>query len=136
MTRQHLFTITSTDRVEQSDRCESLLASLEKHFRGAQTMSLSCYRAGSAIAELLIQLSDDQVFCLTIWQDVLDATPLSKEDIRVSHKEISLPDVADIFLLIFQLARRCQFQPSLCGEAETSFLLNFRKQEQADEPGH
>lgn len=136
MTSQHLFTITSTDRVGQSDRCESLLASLEKHFRGAQTMSLSCYRAGSAIAELLIQLSDDRIFCLTIWQDVLDATPLSKEDIRVSHKEISLPDVADIFLLIFQLARRCQFLPSLCGEAETSFLLNFRKQEQADEPGH
>ena len=128
MTCQHLFTITSTDRVEQSDHCESLLASLEKHFRGAQAMNLSCYRAGSAIAELLIQLSDDRIFCLTIWQDVLDATPLSKEDIRVSHKEISLPDVADILLLVLLIARSCQLVPSLSEDSGSSSLLCFSSQ--------
>lgn len=128
MTRQHLFTITSTDRIEQSDRCESLLASLEKHFRGAQAMNLCCYRAGSAIAELLIQQSDDQVFCLTIWQDALDALPLSKEDIRVSHKEISLPDVADILLLVLLIARSCQLVPSLSEDSGSSSLLCFSSQ--------
>ncbi|QJW54869.1 hypothetical protein HL670_01750 [Serratia plymuthica] len=86
---------------------------------------MTCYRAGGALTELIIDSGEGQPFCLTISEGPLDAPPVSSDDIRLAHKQISLPDVTDIIILVTTLARYAGLSPSFSVDGESSSLLEF-----------
>ena len=86
---------------------------------------MTCYRAGSALTELIIDSGEGQTFCLTICEGPLDGSPFSSDDIRLAHKQISLPDVTDIIILATTLAHYAGLSPSCSLDGESSSLLEF-----------
>lgn len=86
---------------------------------------MTCYRAGGALTELIIDFGEGQTFCLTIGEGSLDVPPFTSDDIRLTHKQISLPDVTDIIILVTTLARYAGLSPSGSGDGESSSLLEF-----------
>lgn len=86
---------------------------------------MTCYRAGGALAELIIDFGERQTFCLTIGEGPLDIPPFTSDDIRLTHKQISLPDVTDIIILVTTLARYAGLSPSFSVDGESSALLEF-----------
>ncbi len=71
---------------------------------------LTCYRAGCMV---------------TLWEGGLEVSPFSADDIRLAHKEICLPDIADILILVVKLAHHAGLSPSLSTDADSSSLLEF-----------
>lgn len=86
---------------------------------------MTCYRAGGALIELIISSGEGHTFCLTICEGPLDVAPFTSDDIRLAHKQISLPDVTDIIILATTLARYAGLSPSFSGDGESSALLEF-----------
>ncbi len=86
---------------------------------------MTCYRAGGALIELSIDSGEEQTFCITISEGPLDAPPFSSDDIRLAHKQISLPDVTDILILVTTLARYAGLSSSVSGDEDSSSLLEF-----------
>ncbi|WP_240353931.1 hypothetical protein [Pectobacterium brasiliense] len=86
---------------------------------------MTCYRAGGSLTELTIDSGKEQTFCLTICEGYLDVPPVSSDDIRLAHKQISLPDVTDIIILVTTLARYAGLSPSFSVDGESSSLLEF-----------
>ncbi|WP_258912668.1 hypothetical protein [Pectobacterium odoriferum] len=86
---------------------------------------MTCYRAGGTLTELIIDFGEEQTFCLTIGEGSLDVPPFTSDDIQLAHKQISLPDVTDIIILVTTLARYAGLSPSCSGDGESSALLEF-----------
>lgn len=86
---------------------------------------MTCYRAGGALTELMIDSRKGQPFCLTIGEGSLDVAPFTSDDIRLAHKQISLPDATDIIILVTTLARYAGLSPFFSVDGESSALLEF-----------
>lgn len=86
---------------------------------------MTCYRAGGALTELIIDSGEGLTFCLTIGEGSLDVAPFTSDDIRLAHKQISLPDVTDIIILVTTLARYAGLSPSFSVDGESTALLEF-----------
>lgn len=120
---KHLFPISSTNTLLETLCSRDVISSLVSYLSGAERLVLNCYRAGQAIAEMVVHFPDDRVFCLTIQEGHTDYSPLTKEDIRVSHMHIGLPDMADILVLITQLIRKCHFNLAINDDPTSASLM-------------
>ena len=126
MTRRfYYFDITQTDKIIAYKNSGSFMNNILTHLTPIRKIILTCYRAGGAVTELAIFHGNKKLFCLTIWEGPLNMTLLSPEDIRLEHKEVSLPDVADILILVTRIARHAGLLPSFPVETGTSSVLEF-----------
>ncbi len=75
------------------------------------------------MTELLFWNAKDVIFVLTICEYKLDVSSVTDDEIRVTHKVISLPDITDIMCLVTRLASHYQLQPSLSSDAESSVFV-------------
>ncbi|TCC09248.1 hypothetical protein E0L21_10550 [Kosakonia quasisacchari] len=123
--RKFLFDVTATDVIVRDDYNNAVVNDLMSHLTGIRRIVMTCYRAGSALTELIIDSGEGQTFCLTICEGPLDASPFSSDDIRLAHKQISLPDFTDIIILATTLAHYAGLSPSCSVDGESSSLLEF-----------
>ena len=123
--RPVLFYVTGSDAIVRDDYSARVVNDLTGHLTDMTKIIMTCYRAGGTVVELVIHCGDKSVFCLTIWEGELDVPPVSTDDIRVAHKEISLPDVTDIFILVTKLARYARLSPSFSTDPDSSSVLEF-----------
>ncbi|CAM7470723.1 Bacteriophage protein [Klebsiella variicola subsp. variicola] len=123
--RKILFGVTATDVIVRDDYNNAVVNDLMSHLTGIRRIVMTCYRAGGALTELIIDFGEGQTFCLTIGEGSLDIPPFTSDDIRLIHKQISLPDVTDIIILVTTLARYAGLSPSFSGDGESSALLEF-----------
>lgn len=123
--RKFLFGVTATDIIIRDDYNNAVVNDVMSHFSEIRRIVVTCYRAGGALTELMIDSGEGQTFCLTIFEGPLDAPPVSSDDIRLAHKQISLPDVTDIIILVTTLARYAGLSPSCSVDGESSSLLEF-----------
>lgn len=104
---------------------DAVVSSLLSVFSGITGIEVACYRAGRSVTELLVHREKHTSFCLTIWQGALSVPPVSEDDLRLSHKEISLPDTADVLILITTLVRRAGLVPALIQDPDSSVVMEF-----------
>ncbi len=123
--RKNLFGVTATGKIVGDDLSDVIVSDLAHHVPGITRLILSCYRAGCTVAELTLYGEDGDTFLLTVWEGGLDVAPFYPDDTRLKHKEISLPDVADILILVTKLARHAGLSPSLTADPTSSSLLEF-----------
>lgn len=123
--RKFLFGVTATDVIVRDDFSNAVVNDLLSHLTGIRRIVMTCYRAGGALIELSIDSGEEQPFCITISEGPLDAPPFSSEDNRLAHKQISLPDVTDILILVTTLARYVGLSSSVSGDEDSSSLLEF-----------
>lgn len=123
--RKFLFGVTATDVIVRDDYNNAVVNDVMSHLTGIRRIVMTCYRAGSALTELIIDFGEGQTFCLTIGEGSLDVAPFTLDDIRLAHKQISLPDITDIIILVTTLARYAGLSPSCSGDGESSSLLEF-----------
>jgi hypothetical protein len=120
-----LFDVTATDRIECNNYYETFIKNLSISLPRINRIVLTCYRAGNPITELIIYQEDEKLFCLTVWEGELDVTPVTADDIRVAHKEISLPDATDILIFVTKIARYLGLSPLLSADPCSSSVLEF-----------
>lgn len=120
--RPHLFSIGHSDTAIKDHYNEAIMNDLYPHFKDVNKIIMNNYRAGSAVTELVLHYKDGHVFTLTIWEGGLDVAPVSSCDIRLFHKEISLPDITDTLLFVTSLARYIGLQPSFPIDDSSSVL--------------
>lgn len=125
--RVYLFDVTASDAVIKDAYSEAVIGDLTAHLPDIHKISMTCYRAGGAVAELNIDHAEGH-FLLTIWEGRLSVPPVLPDDIRLAHKEISLPDVTDITLFSVRLARYAGLSPSFSADVDSCTLLEFTKQ--------
>ncbi|EIE5010475.1 hypothetical protein K8N77_004788 [Salmonella enterica] len=123
--RKNLFIVTTTEKIIADDFSDTVVNDLTHHVPGITKLILSCYRAGCTVAEITLYREDGDFFILTVWEGGLDIPPFSPDDIRLKHKEISLPDITDILILVTSLARHAGLSPSLPADTASSSLLEF-----------
>ena len=123
--RPNLFSVSSTFRVMPDTCSDAIVSNLMSVLSGLTAIEVACYRAGCAVTELLIHRERNAPFCLTIWQGELSVPPVSDDDLRLSHKEISLPDTTDVLLLISTMARRAGLVPALLADPHSSVVMEF-----------
>lgn len=123
--RPALFSISATDRVMHDACSDAIVNDLLGAVCGMSDITMTCYRAGCPVTELLIQRGAGTPFCLTIWQGAFSVPPVSDDDLRLSHKEISLPDTADALLLTITLARHAGLNPYFGKDVGSSSVLRF-----------
>lgn len=120
--RRHLFSTGHSDAAIKDHYNETVMNDLFPHFNDVSKITMNNYRAGSAVTELLLHYKKGGIFTLTIWEGELDVPLLSPCDIRVYHKEISLPDVTDILIFVMALARYVGLKPSFPLDDSASIL--------------
>ena len=123
--RPFLFSISATFRVMHDICSDDIVSNLMSVFSDLTSIEVACYRAGCSVTELLVHRESTTPFCLTIWQGELSVSPVSDDDLRLSHKEISLPDSADVLLLITTLVRRTGLVPKLIQDPHSSVVMEF-----------
>ncbi|RFU93271.1 hypothetical protein DZA29_01855 [Citrobacter gillenii] len=123
--RKFLFGVTATDVIVRDDYNNVVVNDVMSHLSGIRRIVMTCYRAGGALTELIIDFGERQTFCLTIGEGPLDIPPFTSDDIRLTHKQISLPDVTDTIILVTTLARYAGLSPSFSVDGESSSLLEF-----------
>ncbi|MDP9568352.1 UNVERIFIED_ORG: hypothetical protein J2806_004028 [Kosakonia oryzae] len=123
--RKFLFGVTATDVIVRDDYNNAVVNDVMSHLTGIRRIVMTCYRAGGTLTELIIDFGEEQTFCLTIGEGSLDVPPFTSDDIRLAHKQISLPDITDIIILVTTLARYAGLSPSCSGDGESSTLLEF-----------
>ncbi len=122
---KHLFGV-STDNVIRRDSSLPFLESLHTAIQPPDKLTMNCYRAGGAVAELLFWNAKDVIFVLTICEYKLDVSPVTDDETRVTHKVINLPDITDIMCLVVRIASHYRLQPSLSSDAESSAFVFTR----------
>ncbi|MCX8967218.1 hypothetical protein EHW66_20245 [Erwinia psidii] len=122
---QHLFNVTATDRIERSKAFYEFISSFRTNMTEVKRMVMTCYRAGRAVTELAITHGDDRLFCVSIREDRLSLTPLLPENVRLTHLDIALPDVADILILVTEIARLYGLMPELSADPRSSSVFTF-----------
>lgn len=125
--RKNLFSVTATEKIIADDFSDAVVNGLTHHVPGITKLILSCYRAGCTVAEITLYREGGELFILTVWEGGLDVPSFSPDDIRLAHKEISLPDIADILILATRLARHAGLSPSLPADVASSSLLTFTR---------
>lgn len=127
--RKNLFDITASEKIVHDDVTDAvvndMIYQITTVIKEIKKIVLTCYRAGCTITELTFYYDEDSFFMLTIWEGWLEISPFSADDIRLAHKEICLPDIADILILVVKLARHAGLSPSLSTDADSSSLLEF-----------
>lgn len=118
----YLFSVGVGDTVLRDEHNRNVMDNLTSNLPNVTEMKMSNYRAGQAVTELLIHFGYDKIFTLTIWEGELDVPPVSPCDMRLLHKEISLPDVTDILIFVMSLARYAGLQPSFPLDDSASIL--------------
>ena len=121
----NLFSVSATFRVMPDACSDAIVSDLMGVLSGLTGIEVACYRAGCSVTELLIHREKHTPFCLTIWQGELSVPPVSDDDLRLSHKEISLPDTTDVLLLISTMARRAGLVPALLPDPHSSVVMEF-----------
>ena len=122
--RVYLFDVTASDAVIEDAYSKAVISDLTAYLPGIHKISMTCYRAGCAVAQLNIDHAEGHLL-LTIWEGRLSVPPVSPDDIRLAHKEISLPDVTDITLFSVRLARYAGLSPSFSADVDSCSLLEF-----------
>ena len=74
--RKFLFGITATDVIVRDDYNNAVVNDVMSHLNGIRRIVMTCYRAGGALTELIIDFGEAQTFCLTIGEGSLDVAPL------------------------------------------------------------
>lgn len=120
-----LFSVPADSRVFDNSCCAPFLEDLYSAIHEPDRLTFTCYRAGSAVAELGFWRAGSVTFVLTVWEGRLCIPPISDDDKRVAHKEIELPDITDIMLLVTRLAIRAGLQPSLSSDAGSASVFDF-----------
>lgn len=123
---KHLFEISMTDKIDKSPEWDAFLRSVKQHMPNITKIFVNCYRGCAAITELIIHHSDEKILLLTIFCNDLSFSPVSDDDIRVNHKQISLPDVVDVLVFIVKLSQEFKLTPYLRGEQDSSEVLIFK----------
>lgn len=122
---KHLFSISSGDKVISERYNNNVMDDLYRHLTNITKINMTTYRAGCAIAELIIHYDSEKTFLLTIWESELNCPPLSSDDIRLAHKEIALPDIADIMIFVTTLARHARLSPCLPSDQDSAEVLTY-----------
>ncbi|MEJ6115606.1 hypothetical protein [Aeromonas salmonicida] len=120
-----LFTVPAYGRVFDNDCYRPFWENLRTVVKNTDQFKVTFYRAGGAVVELVFFDNESVIFVLTIWEGDLHIPPISDDDKRVAHKEIGLPDVTDIMLMVSKLAAHAGLQPSLSSDAESASVLEF-----------
>ena len=118
-----LFTVPASGKVFDNDCYRPFWEDLSEVVKKTDQFKVTFYRAGCAVVELVFFDSESVIFVLTIWEGDLHIPPISDDDKRVAHKEIGLPDVTDIMLMISKLAAHAGLQPSLSSDDESAFFF-------------
>ncbi|WP_318479615.1 hypothetical protein [Photobacterium leiognathi] len=121
----HLFSISATDLILQDDHNQTVMNDFFNSFININKISMSIYRAGCPITELIIHYDNDKTFLLTIWERELSVPALTSDDIRLAHKEISLTDMADIMVFVTRLAHHAHLSPQLASDSSSAEVLVF-----------
>ncbi|HGJ5891015.1 MAG TPA: hypothetical protein ACHBZA_06640 [Arsenophonus apicola] len=120
-----LFDITFTEEIEQSQEWDNFLLSVKQRMPKITKIFVKCYRGCTAITEVIIHYSDEKILLVTIFSDDLNFSPVSDEDIKANHKQVSLPNAADVLIFITKLAQQFKLAPSLVSEPDSSDFLVF-----------
>ena len=122
---KYLFSISSTDTILQDNYNNDVMSNLYSHLTNISKISMTSYRASRAITELIIHYNNGKTFMLTILEGELRTPPLSSDDIRLAHKEISLPDATDIVIFVTRFAHYANLSPSLQSDPDSAEVLIF-----------
>ncbi|MDK9753874.1 hypothetical protein KIV40_00075 [Vibrio sp. D173a] len=123
--QKHLYSVCSTDRILKESHSQAVMNDFLKQFINIDKIRMTTYRAGRAVTELIIHYDHDKTFLLTIWEGSFSTPPLSLDDIRLAHKEISLTDIVDIMVLVTRLAHHAQLSPQLSSDSDSAEVLVF-----------
>lgn len=122
---KYLFATSMSDKVIAHECCMPFLEDLYSVIQKPDRIIMTFYRTGHAVTELVFWQTQSVVFVLTIWEDDLHILPVSDDDRRVAHKEIALPDITDIMILITRIAIYTGLQPSFSSDTESSSVFEF-----------
>ncbi len=122
---KHLFSISSADRILQERHHQTVMNNLFQHFIRIHKIRMTIYRAGQAITELTIHYDHDKTFLLTIWEGAFSVPPLSSDDIRLAHKEISLTDSVDMMVFVTRFAHHAHLSPQLPSDSDSAEVFVF-----------
>ncbi|MGF1883940.1 hypothetical protein [Vibrio splendidus] len=122
---KHLFDISSRDLILREKHNQMVMADFFKHFININKISMTTYRAGCAITEFIIHYELDKIFLLTIHEGEFNIQSITGDDIRIAHKEISLPDVTDIMVFVTRLAHHAHVSPQLALDSDSAEVLVF-----------
>lgn len=120
-----LFSITSTDMIIKEPHNIDILDDFYCKLPNIYKINMTAYRECRSVIELVIYYNDNKTFLLTIWEDGLNISPISQEDIRLAHKEISLPDSTDIMVFITRIAHHAQLSVALSSSSDSSEVFVF-----------
>ncbi|HHI0774965.1 TPA: hypothetical protein ACP4R4_004454 [Klebsiella pneumoniae] len=120
-----LYGVTSTDRLIQHEHADKFIDSCITNIGSIHKMSLTCYRAGGPLTELVLFYGSDKTFSITIGVGDVDVSMVNEDDIRISHKQITLPDTTDTLILVTRIARRSGLKPMLPEAEQFSTVLDF-----------
>ncbi|TFZ62414.1 hypothetical protein E4T25_04250 [Photobacterium damselae subsp. piscicida] len=70
--QQYLFSISSTDTILKDDHHEKIIDDLHHHLPNIFKITMTVYRGGCSIVELVINYDNDKTFLITIWEDKLN----------------------------------------------------------------
>ena len=62
--RKFLFGVTATDVIVRDDDNNAVVNDVMSHLNGIRRIVMTCYRAGGALTELIIDFGEGQTFCL------------------------------------------------------------------------
>ncbi len=122
---KYLFATSMSDKVIHNEGYMPFMEGLYSVIQKPDRITVTFYRAGRAVTELVFWQTQSVVFVLTLWEDDLYIPPVSDDDRRIAHKEIALPDITDIMLLITRIAIYTGLQPSFSSDTESSSVFEF-----------
>lgn len=122
---KYLFATSMSDKVIHHEGYMPFMEDLNSIIQKPDKIVMTFYRTGHAVTELVFWQNQSIVFVLTIWEDDLHIPPVSDDDRIVAHKEIALPDITDIMLLITRIAIYTGLQPSFSSDTESSSVFEF-----------
>ncbi|WP_155959445.1 hypothetical protein [Klebsiella aerogenes] len=120
-----LFIAPADGKVFDNNCCAPFLEDLYSAIQKPDRITLSCYRAGGAVAELVFWQAESVIFVLTMCEGRLSIPPISDDDRRVAHKVIHLVDITDIMLLVARLAIHTGLKPSFSSDIGSSSVFDF-----------
>ena len=118
-----LYGVTSTDRLIQHEHADKFIDSCIKNIGSIHKMSLTCFRAVGPELELFY--GSGKKFSITIGVGDVDVSMVNEDDVRISHKQITLPDTTDTLILVTRIARRSGLKPMLPEAEQFSTVLDF-----------
>lgn len=127
--RPRLFWVSVSDEVMEDEFSDRVVSDLMAWLTDVKRMVVNCYHAGRAVTELVIHQANGNLLCLTVWNDALSVPPVSPDDIRLSSKEIALPDTTDTLILVTKLARHAGLVPVMSQDNKSSTVLEYIRNE-------